>query len=87
MAIQIQLRRDTAAHWTSINPTLAEGEFGIETDTNTFKIGDGINVWVALPYMSGVFSEIRLVPKTSSAGAEGTIYYDSDDNYLYVATE
>lgn len=32
-------------------------------------------------------SELRLIPKASSTGAEGTIYYDSDDDHLYVATE
>jgi len=31
--------------------------------------------------------EIRLTPKASSSGAEGTIFYDSDDNHVYVATE
>ena len=41
MAIRIQLRRDTAANWTSTNPTLRAGEFGIETDTLKFKIGNG----------------------------------------------
>jgi hypothetical protein len=33
MAVRIQLRRDTAANWTSNNPTLREGEIGIETYT------------------------------------------------------
>ena len=33
------------------------------------------------------FGEIKLIPKTSSSGAEGTIFYDSDDNHIYVATE
>jgi hypothetical protein len=31
--------------------------------------------------------EIRLTPKESSSGPEGTIYYDSDDDHVYVATE
>jgi hypothetical protein len=31
--------------------------------------------------------EIHLTPKASSTGAEGTIYYDSDDDSVYVATE
>jgi len=31
--------------------------------------------------------EIRLTPKASSTGAEGTIFYDSDDDHVYVATE
>ena len=32
-------------------------------------------------------SEIRLTPKASSTGAEGTIFYDSDDDHIYVGTE
>jgi hypothetical protein len=35
----------------------------------------------------GALSEIKFIPKTSSSGAEGTVYYDSDDDHLYVATE
>ncbi len=30
---------------TAANPLLAEGEMGIETDTDLFKIGDGILNW------------------------------------------
>ena len=37
----IKVRRDTAANWTSVNPTLAPGEIGLETDTGKFKIGPG----------------------------------------------
>jgi hypothetical protein len=50
MADQIQLRRDTAANWTSANPTLASGEFGLETDTDQFKVGDGTTAWTSLAY-------------------------------------
>jgi len=32
-------------------------------------------------------NELRLTPKESSGGPEGTIYYDSDDDHVYVATE
>ena len=52
MAVQIQLRRDTAANWTSANPTLAAGEFAIETDTDKYKIGDGSTAWTSLSYSS-----------------------------------
>jgi hypothetical protein len=52
MAVQIQFRRDTAANWTSANPTLAVGELGLETDTKFYKIGDGITAWVSLAYSS-----------------------------------
>lgn len=50
MAVQIQLRRDTAANWTSANPTLALGEFGMETDTMLYKIGDGTTAWNSQSY-------------------------------------
>jgi len=50
MAVQIQLRNDTAANWTSNDPTLAVGEIGIETDTDLFKLGDGATAWTALGY-------------------------------------
>ena len=52
MAVQIQLRRDTASNWTSANPTLAAGEFAIETDTDKYKIGDGSTAWNSLGYSS-----------------------------------
>jgi hypothetical protein len=54
MPIQIQLRRGTASLWTSTNPTLAQGEMGLETDTGKFKVGDGSTVWASLPYSSGI---------------------------------
>jgi hypothetical protein len=46
----IQVRRDTAANWTSANPTLAAGEIGFETNTNKFKFGTGSTAWNSLPY-------------------------------------
>jgi len=50
MAVNIQLRRGTAAEWTAANPTLAVGEIGIETDTDKFKIGNGADDWATRPY-------------------------------------
>jgi hypothetical protein len=52
MATQIQLRRDTAANWTSTNPTMAQGEAGYETDTGKLKIGDGSTAWNSLAYQA-----------------------------------
>ena len=52
MATPIQLRRGTASLWTSVNPTLAEGEMGVELDTGKFKIGNGSNNWGGLAYSS-----------------------------------
>jgi hypothetical protein len=49
----IQNRRDTQSNWTAVNPVLAVGEFGVESDTNKFKIGDGVTVWQSLSYQGG----------------------------------
>src|SRR4051794_12230207 len=52
MASQFQLRRGTAAEWTSANPTLAQGEPGYERDTGKWKVGDGTTAWASLAYMA-----------------------------------
>lgn len=50
MATRMQQRRGTAAEWTAANPILAAGEIGFETDTNQFRIGDGVTAWAGLSY-------------------------------------
>jgi len=50
MATNIQVRRGTAAEWTSANPTLMAGELGFETDTTYYKIGNGATAWNSLGY-------------------------------------
>ena len=52
MASKIQLRRDSSGNWTATNPVLAEGEMGVELDTNRSKLGDGTSNWVDIPYMT-----------------------------------
>ena len=59
MTSRLQNRRDTAANWTTNNPTLAAGEIGYETDTGKFKIGTGSANWTTLGYSSaGTVSSI-----------------------------
>lgn len=50
MSVQIQLRRGTAAQWSTSNPILAEAEYGYELDTKRLKLGDGVNAWNDLAY-------------------------------------
>jgi hypothetical protein len=69
MAVQIQLRNDTSANWTSANPTLARGEIGVEIDTNKMKIGVGNAAWNDLPY-TGIDSE-EIVPLVSFTHEQG----------------
>ena len=49
-ALQKQ-RRDTASNWNSNNTVLLAGEWGIESDTKKFKIGDGTTAWQSLDYV------------------------------------
>ena len=53
MPIKIQLRRGTASQWTAANPILSEGEFGYESDTTKFKVGNGTASWTELAYALG----------------------------------
>lgn len=66
---QIQLRRDTAANWTSVNPTLAAGEMGLETDTRLMKAGDGATAWTGLSYVAipdGAVTTAKFAPTAST---------------------
>lgn len=58
MAVKLQVRRGTAANWTSANTTLSAGEFGLETDTGKLKIGTGSATWTSLPYVGLTPTEI-----------------------------
>ncbi|MFZ9804569.1 MAG: hypothetical protein ACO3DA_08140, partial [Ilumatobacteraceae bacterium] len=57
---RIQLKRATAASWSSNNPVLYSGEIGYETDTNKFKIGDGSTAYNSLSYFNGNLSGSNL---------------------------
>ena len=71
----LQHKRGTAAILTANNPVLAAGEFGVETDTNRIKIGDGSTAWASLPYeginasylTSGTLPDARLSSTVTAA--------------------
>ena len=50
----MQQRRGTSTQWTNANPVLAAGEIGFESNTNKFKIGDGVKTWDLLEYFLNV---------------------------------
>ena len=64
MATRIQLRRDNSLNWSTNNPILAEGEIGIELNTNKIKIGDGLTNWNTLSY----FSNYEIITSDSLSG-------------------
>jgi hypothetical protein len=56
MPTRIQIRRGTASQWTTANPTLASGEYGLETDTGKVKLGNGETAWTSLAYFGNLES-------------------------------
>lgn len=98
---RIRLRRDTAANWTSANPTLDLGEIGVETDTNRQKFGNGTTKWNYLPYSTiteienigpgnGLYSNIvnggKLQLKSLVSGTAITINSNPDNLNIGVDT-
>jgi hypothetical protein len=57
----LQVRRDLAVNWTAANPTLHQGEIGLEIDTLKIKFGDGATAWNALAYYSTSISSSYVV--------------------------
>ena len=74
---RIQNRRDTAANWTSTNPTLGSGEIGVETNTGKFKIGDGSTAWTSLLYAP---AGLASTATSLVGGAAGSLPYQSAAN-------
>jgi len=72
--VRLQLRRGIADDWFDANPTLAAGEIGIETDTNTFKFGDGTTAWNSLAYaLSGTVDDYILLGAKGVANGVATL--------------
>lgn len=46
----IQIRRGTTSEWSGANPTLNAGEWGYDTTTKRYKLGDGLTAWNSLTY-------------------------------------
>jgi len=91
MATRMQQRRGTAAQWISTNsgngPILEAGEIGFESDTGKFKIGDGTNHWLQLPYFAdvdtlGVALDGDFVELVDIGAASGVAGLDASKNLL-----
>jgi hypothetical protein len=75
MPTKIQIRRGTASQWTSANPTLASGEFGLETDTGRVKLGTGTTAWTSLAYFQPInLDGLSDVTITSAANGQVVQY-------------
>ena len=90
MLYRIQHRRGTAAQWTQENPILAGAEFGFETDTGKFKIGNGITAWSGLKYFQNL-DDIKTAIVDSAPAALDTLNelaaaLNDDANYAATIT-
>lgn len=74
----IQLRRDSSADWTQVDPILSAGEIGYEDNTGRVKIGDGVTRWTRLPYLFRSTYVVTIHGKTASNGVL-TVSLGSDD--------
>lgn len=69
-ATKIKLRRDISTNWSSINPILAEGEVGLETNTKKFKVGDGTTHWNDLPYYTHSLEDLNNITISSPTNGQ-----------------
>jgi len=80
MATRIKLRRGTSLQWTSANPVLSLGEFGYESNTTRFKIGDGITDWNSLNYNEQVITLTGDVSGSGNGLIQVTVQDDSHNH-------
>jgi len=52
LPVTLQIRTSIAENWTTRNPILTLGEYGLESDTFLIKVGDGLHDWAHLPYLN-----------------------------------
>lgn len=74
-----QVRRGTAAQWTSQNPVLLAGEWGLETDTRRMKQGDGTTAWNSLTYAF-------IFPTDFVAGSGVTLTFGANNSTLTITS-
>lgn len=83
---RIIMRNDTAENWTTKNPTLSKGEFGVENDTNKFKIGDGATAWADLDYAGADESVIKSIINENRDACSYVDLTDGQDDAAGLAT-
>jgi hypothetical protein len=79
-----KLRRDVATTWTLVNPVLAAGEPGLETDTRFIKYGDGVTHWNDLGYAVTSTSVSSLPPDYATPGM---LWFDISVDQMKVYVE
>ena len=82
MSTIFKVRRDTASNWSTNNPTLADGEIGLDKTNKYIKMGDGTSAWNSLPQFTQNIENVEdLVGAMFSSNTETFInvtYVDAD---------
>lgn len=81
ISVKLRTRYDSAANWTSNNPTLLSGELGIESDTLKMKVGNGSTTWTSLAYLlnGNVFQAATTITvNTGASPALGTVVNNTE---------
>lgn len=77
--VNIKVRGDTAANWSSANPILLKNEPGYDETNKKFKIGDGTTPWNSLSYIEGSSSSsesaFKRITDSFAIRAEEKSYY------------
>lgn len=70
----LQLRTGSATQWAASTRILAVGEPGVETDSGRIKIGDGTNLWSALPWSGAAIIKSGTNGVLTVNGADVVVY-------------
>lgn len=81
----IIMRNDTAENWSTKHPILAKGEFGVENDTNKFKIGDGVTAWDELGYAGADETQINSLIAAAEDNFTEVVPNDSETDAQAIA--
>ena len=60
VSTRIKLAIKTATEWSTANPTLLQGEVGLDSTNKVIKIGDGITSWNILPEWNFILPTINV---------------------------
>ena len=87
--VRIQVRRGSVTDWSGVNPILAAGELGVETDTRKIKVGDGSTAWNSLSYIAADAPEIGEISQDAintalTMGAGLTKTYNDGSNTITI---
>lgn len=70
----LQLRTGSTTQWAASTRILAVGEPGVETDSGRIKIGDGTNLWSALPWSGAAIVKSGTNGALTVNGADVVVY-------------